>query len=42
MPGEADSREDVLASFHLEPDDIKAAMYFAADTAEDLFLPLER
>lgn len=38
---EGDSPETIMSSFHLVPDDIQAAMLFAADMAEDRFLPLE-
>jgi len=38
---EGDSPETIMASFHLVPEDIQAAMLFAADMAEDRFLPLE-
>jgi uncharacterized protein (DUF433 family) len=37
-----DSSETVMANFHLAPEDIQAAMLFAADMAEDRFLPLEQ
>jgi uncharacterized protein (DUF433 family) len=39
---EGDSPETIMKSFHLEPEDIQAAMLFAADMAEDRFLPLEQ
>jgi uncharacterized protein (DUF433 family) len=39
---EGHSPEVVIANFHLEPEDIQAAMLFAADMAEDRFLPLEQ
>jgi uncharacterized protein (DUF433 family) len=39
---EGDSPETVMANYHLEADDIRAAMLFAADMAEDRFLPLEQ
>lgn len=34
---EGDSPEAVMANFHLEPEDIQAAMLFAADMTEDCF-----
>jgi uncharacterized protein (DUF433 family) len=39
---EGDSPETIMANFHLAPEDIQAAMLFAADMAEDRFLPLEQ
>ncbi len=39
---EGDTPETIMADFHLEPDDIRAAILFAADMAEDRFLPLEQ
>ncbi len=39
---EGDSPETIMADFHLAPEDIQAAMVFAADMAEDRFLPLEQ
>ena len=39
---EGDTPEVVMASYHLEPEDIQAAMLYAADLAEDRFLPLEQ
>jgi uncharacterized protein (DUF433 family) len=39
---EGDSHETIMANFHLAPEDIRAAMLFAADMAEDRFLPLEQ
>lgn len=39
---EGDSPETIMANFHLAPEDIQAAMLFAADMAEDRFIPLER
>jgi uncharacterized protein (DUF433 family) len=39
---EGDSQETIMASDHLTPVDIQAAMLFAADMAEDQFLPLEQ
>ena len=39
---ERDSPETIMANFHLAPENIQAAMLFAADMAEDRFLPLER
>jgi uncharacterized protein (DUF433 family) len=40
--GEGASPETIMANFHLAPEDIQAAMLFAADMAEDQFLPLEQ
>lgn len=37
---EGDSPETIMANFHLELEDIHAAILFAADMAEDRFLPL--
>ena len=31
-----------MANYHLEPEHIQAVMLFAADMAEDRFLPLEQ
>ena len=39
---EGDSPNTIMANYHLEPADIQAAMLFAADMAEDRFLPLEQ
>jgi uncharacterized protein (DUF433 family) len=39
---EGDSPEIIMANYHLEPEDIQAATLFAADLAEDRFLPLEQ
>ncbi len=39
---EGDSPGVVMANYHLEPEDIQAAMLLAADMAEDRFLPLEQ
>jgi uncharacterized protein (DUF433 family) len=39
---EGDPLETSVQNFHLEPEDIQAAMLFAADMAEDRFLPLEQ
>ena len=39
---EGDSTETIMENFHLEPEDIQAALMFAADMAEDRFLPLEQ
>ena len=39
---EGDSPEAVMANFHMEQEDIQAAMLFAADMAEDRFLPPEQ
>jgi uncharacterized protein (DUF433 family) len=39
---EGDSPETIMSSYHLAPEDIQAAMLFAADMAEDRFLPLEQ
>jgi uncharacterized protein (DUF433 family) len=38
--GEGESHESVIASYHVTPDDIHAAILFAADMAEDRFVPL--
>jgi uncharacterized protein (DUF433 family) len=39
---EGDSPETILQNFHLSPEDIQASMLFAADMAEDRFLPIEQ
>ena len=39
---EGDSPQTIMANYHLAPEDIQAAMLFAADMAEDRFLPLEQ
>lgn len=39
---EGDAPETIMANFHLGPEDIQAALLFAADMAEDRFLPLEQ
>ncbi len=39
---EGDSQETIMANYHLAPEDVQAAMLFAADMAEDRFLPLEQ
>jgi uncharacterized protein (DUF433 family) len=39
---EGDSPETIMENFHLVREDIQAAMLFAADMAEDGFLPLEQ
>ena len=39
---EGDSSETIMANYHVVPEDIQAAMLFAADMAEDRFLPLEQ
>jgi uncharacterized protein (DUF433 family) len=39
---EGDPPETIMANFHLAPEDIQAAIAFAADMAEDRFLPLEQ
>ena len=39
---EGDSPETIMANYHLAPEDIQAAILFAADMAEDRFLPLEQ
>ena len=38
---EGDSPEAVMSSFHLEAEDIQAAMLFAADMTEDWFSVIE-
>ena len=40
--GEGDSPETIMANYRLAPEDIQAAILFAADMAEDRFLPLEQ
>jgi len=37
---EGDAPETIMANYHLAPEDIRAAILFAADMAEDRFLPL--
>jgi uncharacterized protein (DUF433 family) len=39
---EGDSPETIMANYHLALEDIHAAILFAADMAEDRFLPLEQ
>jgi uncharacterized protein (DUF433 family) len=39
---EGDLPATIMANFHLVPEDIQAAMLFAADMAEDRFLPVEQ
>ena len=39
---EGDSPETVTANYRLAPEDIQAAILFAADMAEDGFLPLDQ
>lgn len=39
---EGDSPETIMTNYHLESEDIQAAIWFAADMAEDRFLPLEQ
>lgn len=39
---EGDSPETIMANFHLAREDVHAAILFAADMAEDRFLPLEQ
>ncbi|QEH31929.1 hypothetical protein OJF2_03960 [Aquisphaera giovannonii] len=39
---EGDPPETAMANYHLESADIQAAIAFAADMAEDYFLPLEQ
>jgi uncharacterized protein (DUF433 family) len=39
---EGDSPETIMQNFHLSPEDIQASMLFAADMAEDRFLPIEQ
>ena len=39
---EGDDTKTVMANYRLSAEDIQAAMLFAADMAEDRFLPLEQ
>jgi uncharacterized protein (DUF433 family) len=39
---EGDPPETIMENFHLAQEDIQAAILFAADMAEDRFLPLEQ
>ena len=39
--GEGESTESIMSSYHVMAEDIQAAILFAADMAEDRFLPLE-
>ena len=39
---DGDSPETIMENFHLVPEDLQAAMLFAADMAEDRFLPIEQ
>jgi uncharacterized protein (DUF433 family) len=32
--------ESIISGYHIERDDIQAALYYAADLAHDRFLPL--
>ena len=38
--GEGASPESIMASYHVTAEDIQAAVLFAADMADDRFLPL--
>jgi len=38
--GEGESNESIMANYHVTLEDIQAAILFAADMAEDQFLPL--
>jgi uncharacterized protein (DUF433 family) len=40
--GEGESTESIMSSYHVTAEDIQAAILFAADMAEDRFLPLEQ
>lgn len=39
---EGESPEAIMAGYHVTEEDIRAAMLFAADMADEEFLPLER
>ena len=39
---EGDDAETIMANYRVSPEDIQAAILFAADMAEDRFLPLEQ
>jgi uncharacterized protein (DUF433 family) len=39
---EGDDAETIMANYRVAPEDIQAAILFAADMAEDRFLPLEQ
>lgn len=38
--GEGETYEAIMANYHVTAEDIQAAILFAADMAEDRFLPL--
>jgi uncharacterized protein (DUF433 family) len=38
--GEGDSNDSIIADYHITKEDIQAAILFAAEMAEDRFLPL--
>jgi uncharacterized protein (DUF433 family) len=40
--GEGESHESIMAAYHVTEDDIRAAILFAADMADDQYLPLEQ
>lgn len=40
--GEGEPVERITAGYHVTPEDIHAAILFAADMAEDRFIPLDQ
>jgi uncharacterized protein (DUF433 family) len=39
---EGDSQETIMANYHVSHEDIQASILFAAELAEDRFVPLEQ